>query len=202
MSALAWTALAFVVGAIPFSVLIGYLVAGVDIRSYGDGNPGATNVKRATGSLAWFLLAVFLDISKGLVPVALAFWYGDIAGWEIAAVALAAVLGHAFSPFLRFNGGKAIATSGGIWMALTYFASGFVQVFLLVYIFYSIDSSDWTIILTGLGFGLYLFLTGAELPYIALWVANMFLFAAKHRHGLHRRPGLKRWLPFLPAQSA
>src|SRR5688572_25060187 len=100
MSAL-WAVTAFFIGSIPFSVLLGYLVAGVDIRNFGDKNPGATNVLRATGSKFWFIIAVNLDICKGLVPVALAYWYAGISGIEITAIALAAIAGHAFSPFLH-----------------------------------------------------------------------------------------------------
>ncbi|MBM3145984.1 MAG: glycerol-3-phosphate acyltransferase [Chloroflexi bacterium] len=113
---LLWTIIAFISGSIPFSVIIGYLFLRTDIRSLGDGNPGATNVFRA-GSKSWGLLAVFLDIAKGFLPV---YWAGShgLAEWQLVPISLAPALGHAFSPFFRFRGGKALAATGGSWLAL------------------------------------------------------------------------------------
>lgn len=117
MNALAWVALAFVIGALPLSLWLGRLALGVDIRAYGDGNPGAANVWKAGGP-RWGLTAILLDAFKGLIPVALAQSVGHVTGWPLAAVACAPILGHAFSPFLRGRGGKALATTFGVWTAL------------------------------------------------------------------------------------
>lgn len=117
MNALIWMALAFVIGALPLSLWLGRLALGVDIRAYGDGNPGAANVWKAGGP-RWGLTAILLDGFKGLIPVALAQSAGHVTGWMLAAVACAPILGHAFSPFLRGRGGKALATTFGVWTAL------------------------------------------------------------------------------------
>ena len=111
-----WSVLGFFLGSIPFSYWAGRLVLKTDVRQYGDGNPGAANAWKAGG---WRigLVAVFLDIAKGLLPVVLARRYG-VAEWGLVPVALAPVLGHAFSPFLGFHGGKALATTGGVWLGL------------------------------------------------------------------------------------
>lgn len=113
---LLWTLAGFLAGSIPFSLILGKLFAKVDIRTVADGNPGATNVIRAAG---WKVgaPAVILDISKGYFPVMLARHYG-LTDWAMAPVALAPIMGHAFSPFLRFHGGKALGATGGVWLAL------------------------------------------------------------------------------------
>lgn len=105
-------AVGFLAGGIPFSLIVGKLFARVDIRTVADGNPGATNVIRAAGWKAG-VPAIILDISKGYLPVALARHYG-LADWALVPVALAPILGHAFSPFLKFHGGKALGATGGV----------------------------------------------------------------------------------------
>lgn len=111
-------ALAFLSGALPLSVWIGQCALGSDIRLIGDGNPGAANVWRAGGP-RWGLLAIVADFTKGAAPVALATFALDWNGWWLTAVTIAPVLGHAFSPFLGFRGGKALAVTFGVWTGLT-----------------------------------------------------------------------------------
>ena len=125
-------AIAFIAGSTPFGVLIARS-RGVDILKEGSGNPGATNVGRVLGrrfGVACFLL----DAIKGATPVLLSGWLAGVLGrdageiapaaaWGWMAVAVAAILGHCFSPFLRFRGGKGVATGfGGVvamWPILT-----------------------------------------------------------------------------------
>ncbi len=105
---------AFFFGAVPFGWLLGRL-AGVDVRKAGSGNIGATNVARTAGrSLGALTLA--LDAAKGALPAALGLWLdGDRLG---AGAGCAAVLGHVFSPFLGFRGGKGVATAAGVFAVL------------------------------------------------------------------------------------
>ena len=110
----------YAVGAISPAAIIAK-VRGVDLRSVGSGNPGATNVGRAMGP-RWAILVGFLDILKGFLPAfAFAMLVGQTAG-EIAGVS--AVLGHVTSPYLRGRGGKGVATTLGAllgalpWMAI------------------------------------------------------------------------------------
>ena len=101
---------AFLLGAVPFGYLIGR-TAGVDVRRVGSGNIGTANLLRAVGRGA-AALTLALDAGKGAAPVAAARWAGLSSEW-LAAVVAAAVLGHVYTPFLRFRGGKGVATTLG-----------------------------------------------------------------------------------------
>lgn len=110
--------LSFFLGALPFSVWIGRLALKTDIRAFGDGNPGAFNVFRA-GGRGWGWLAILLDFLKAALPVGIAHFGLELRGWWLVAVAAAPVLGHAYSPFLGWKGGKALAAVFGAWSGLS-----------------------------------------------------------------------------------
>lgn len=109
---------AILVGGIPFGLVIVKLKSGEDVRESGSGNIGATNVLRTSGTAAG-LITLLLDAAKGLFAVWLAdtLTHGDV--FWMSATALAALLGHAFSPYLKFKGGKAVATFLGAFGYLT-----------------------------------------------------------------------------------
>ena len=88
-----WFIIGFVYGALPFSVWVGRLALRTDIRTYGDHNPGATNVIRA-GGWQWGVLALLLDYFKGAIPVGVAHFFIGLEGVSLAVVAMAPVLGH------------------------------------------------------------------------------------------------------------
>ena len=106
----------YLAGSVPFGLLLTKLGGAGDIRSIGSGNIGATNVLR-TGRKGLALATLLFDIAKGCLPTLLAFaWLGpDIA----IAVGLGTVLGHCFPVWLRFRGGKGVATAAGVILALT-----------------------------------------------------------------------------------
>ena len=107
---------AYLVGSIPFAVLVSRAMGLPDPRSFGSGNPGATNVLRS-GSKAAAILTLAGDALKGWFPV----WVAVRLGMDdtvVAVVALAAFLGHVFSVWLRFKGGKGVATAAGAILAL------------------------------------------------------------------------------------
>ena len=123
--------LAYLIGSIPFSFLVVKLVAGKDVREHGSHNVGATNVARTAGKLPG-IVALLLDIAKGYAAVAIArmlvmrtewpFEPGVLA-WQsremwIALAGLIAVLAHMFPLWLRFHGGKGVATATGVFLAL------------------------------------------------------------------------------------
>lgn len=102
---------AYLLGAIPWSYWIVRLATGSDVRSVGSGNAGATNVLRTAGKGAG-LLALFLDVAKGVAAVVIARWL-EAPEPLVGAAALAAVVGHIFPVFLGFRGGKGVATGAG-----------------------------------------------------------------------------------------
>ncbi len=121
--------LAYLLGSIPFGLLLGRL-RGVDIRKVGSGNIGATNLTRSLGR-RWGIAAFMLDFIKGGLPVLTAAWVGfdePPAGgihyqYGQIACALAAVLGHVFPLYLRFRGGKGVATTFGAMAALVWISA-------------------------------------------------------------------------------
>lgn len=107
---------AYLLGSIPTGLLLAK-AAGVDIRSSGSGNIGATNVYRILGRSVG-VMTLLGDCLKGVIPVVAAIWLGTGDGW-LAAIGLAAFLGHIFTIFLGFKGGKGVATALGVFLAVS-----------------------------------------------------------------------------------
>lgn len=109
-------ALAYVLGAVPFGWVVGKAWGSVDVRKVGSGNIGTSNVMRTVGKTAAICVLV-LDVVKGALPVLLARAL-HFSPWGVIGVAVAAVVGHVWPVFLRFNGGKGIATTLGAAIGL------------------------------------------------------------------------------------
>jgi hypothetical protein len=108
--------MAFGLGMVPFGLYVARFVKGIDPRDAGSRNVGATNVARLCGT-PWGVLTLALDLLKGFIPCALA--VGAETGWlALLFIGAAAILGHAYSPMLNFRGGKAVATTVGVFLAL------------------------------------------------------------------------------------
>jgi len=136
------TLLAYLLGSIPFAVIVSRACALPDPRGYGSGNPGATNVLR-TGRKGAAALTLLGDAAKGWIAVVIAQRYaaGDIAEMTAAAAAVAVALGHMYSVFLRFHGGKGVATALGVLVALNlYIAAGAIATWLIIAFFFRISS--------------------------------------------------------------
>ena len=111
--------LAYGVGSLAFAVIVSRAMGLADPRSYGSGNPGATNVLRS-GKRSAAVLTLALDALKGYLPVLAALWVAPRYGFgnaTVAAVGLAAFLGHLWPVFFRFKGGKGVATAAGVLLA-------------------------------------------------------------------------------------
>ena len=107
----------YLAGSVPFGLLVARIASGKDVRTVGSGNIGATNVARAAGRAAAFV-TLLLDALKGFLPTMLA--ERTLAEpWAPAACGVAAVLGHCFPVWLRFRGGKGVATGLGVALALS-----------------------------------------------------------------------------------
>jgi acyl phosphate:glycerol-3-phosphate acyltransferase len=107
----------YLCGSVPFGLLLTRLFARVDVRTSGSGNIGATNVTRVAGKKVGALVLLF-DAAKGALPVLAALSLYPDADWLHAATGLGAVLGHVFSCWLRFRGGKGVATALGVFLVL------------------------------------------------------------------------------------
>ncbi|MGQ0600181.1 MAG: glycerol-3-phosphate acyltransferase [Anaerolineales bacterium] len=190
MPTLIWTLIGFVSGSVPYSPLLGRLFLRRDIRQFGDGNPGSTNVFRAGGK--WVgVVAVLLDGFKGAIPVGVVYWLLEFRGWRLIPLALAPVLGHAWSPFLRGRGGKAVATTAGIWTGVTGPEAPIVLGVLLGVWFFALNLSGWAMIATWLCFGLHLLNYRPDPVLHTLWLINLIILLWKYRDDLRQRPALR-----------
>lgn len=184
---------AFVCGSLPFSFWLGKLLLGVDVRQYGDGNPGAANVFR-TGNKVVGVLTLLLDVSKGAAPVGIAYFNMDIRGPAMAFIAISPILGHVFSPFLHFRGGKALAVSLGVWIGLTVWKASLVGVIGTMIGITLMTSSGWAVML-GLVFILISLIFWMSDPLLfVVWVGETLILAWTHRYELQHRPVLRPWL--------
>ena len=188
-----WIVISYLSGALPLSLWIGRLAAGVDIRQVGDGNPGATNVLRAAGR-GWGLVALCADASKAAVPVGLAYQVFGWRDWTMIPIALAPAVGHAFTPFLAGKGGKALASILGTWIGLTLYEVPAVLLVTLTLAFLLIKGDGWVVLLTA-GTGLlYLLIFDPNPRFVVVMVLQIFLVIWTHRTGLNQKP-LLRGLP-------
>ncbi len=117
MSVIIWPIIAYVLGSIPFGLVIAKTMCNLDPRLDGSKNTGATNIARLCGT-KYGIATLLLDVSKGLVPVLMASAWID-SHMMLSLVALSAILGHVFSCFMNFKGGKAVATTVGAFLALS-----------------------------------------------------------------------------------
>lgn len=116
--------ISFIFGAIPFGYIITKIVKGIDIRQFGSGNVGATNVFRVTGK-SWGVLVFILDFAKGFIVPYLAYSIGKFEPYFFIILGILSILGHNWTPFLKFKGGKGVATSLGVLFALSFYFVSF-----------------------------------------------------------------------------
>jgi glycerol-3-phosphate acyltransferase PlsY len=188
---IAWFLISFLAGSIPFATILGRLFLRKDITAAGDGNPGGVNVAKS-GSLALGVIVILLDGFKAAIPVGLAYHTGDLPfGWMVA-VALAPLLGHAYSPFLKGKGGKSIASSFGIWTGITIWEIPSVMGVQAVLFTLLFGSNGWSILFTMLGSGLYLLIFRRDPLLMVIWLGNLLLLLIRLRHDLLDPPRLSR----------
>jgi glycerol-3-phosphate acyltransferase PlsY len=116
MNTVILTIIAYLFGALPFGLLIAN-TRGVDIRSQGSGNIGATNVYRCVGK-GWGILTLLLDALKGFIPAFVFPMAGDFDSGHGVLFGIAAIIGHTFPVYLKFKGGKGVATSAGVFLGV------------------------------------------------------------------------------------
>lgn len=121
----------YLMGGIPFGLLVSYVLTGEDPRKVGSGNIGATNVSRAAGKKAG-VITLILDALKGFLPVLVTYHLFPQNPLAIALVGLAALCGHCFSPYLKLKGGKGVATGAGVFLGIS---PGALLMALVVFVF-------------------------------------------------------------------
>jgi acyl phosphate:glycerol-3-phosphate acyltransferase len=181
---------AFWLAACPFAVWIGHKILHLDIRDYGDHNPGAANVFRA-GSIKWGFAAVIVEVAKGAPFVLLASLLFKLPDSAIYAVAICAVAGHAFSPFLNFSGGKATAVTFGVLVTLPQKEMLIAFVILMVIGFLILNGDSWRIVLSMSGVLLYTMVTDKGLWAILFVSCLLLIIIFKNYQGLRTMPGRK-----------
>jgi len=114
-----WLPVAYILGSIPFGLIIAEKFCGLDPRKDGSGNTGATNVARLCGP-KWGVLVLVCDALKGLIAVAIAMRLSPDSSMLHSLTAMAAIIGHRYSLFMGFKGGKAVATTVGVFIPLAF----------------------------------------------------------------------------------
>ncbi|MDD5311596.1 MAG: glycerol-3-phosphate acyltransferase [Dehalococcoidia bacterium] len=196
-----WAVTGLVLGSLPFSYWIGRIFLRKDIRQFGDGAPGATNVARA-GSKVLYIIAVLLDAFKGSVPVWLAQLLSGITGWELAVVAVCPVLGHAFSPFLRFKGGMGVATTFGVWLGLLNWLGPIVMGLCVGFMFIFQKNWVWSTIGGMLGFLIFLIVMQYPVYLPVILVGHTAILFFKRYQYFTSWPEPQPWLGRLVRKSS
>ncbi len=180
--------LAYLIGATPTSYIAGKLGKGIDLREHGSNNLGATNVYRVLGWKYAIPVGV-IDMVKGAVPVVILGPWSNGPLWFTVALGLAAVLGHMFSPYVRFRGGKGVATAAGVFLALAPLAIGISAAMWAVILWLSGYVSVASITVAVL-FPLWVRVTAPDEPYtFGAGVVLALLIVYTHRHNIARLRG-------------
>ncbi len=179
--------LGYLLGSFPSGYLAGRIIKGIDIRSIGSGSTGATNVLRHIGKRA--AIAVFLiDISKGIISILLAKYFLLNDFWQVT-VGLSALIGHIWPVWLKWRGGKAVATGLGVFLGISWQVGlASLGVFLLVISLFRIVSLASLIASLSLPLIMYLSFNNSDfsIPYLCISLLAMLLVIWRHRENINR----------------
>ncbi len=182
---------AYLVGSIPTAYIIGRLYKGIDVRQHGSGNVGATNAFRVLGKEAGTAVLV-IDILKGVVAVTV---IGDILNLHdllsLAILGVTAVIGHNWTVFLQFKGGKGIATTLGVLIGLAIKLSGFREVLFFslgvwVIVFFSTGFVSLASILASICLPFFMVITNQSVVLTALGIILCLFVILRHRPNIQR----------------
>ncbi len=175
-------AIGYFLGSIPSGYLLVKTTAGADIRTVGSGNIGATNVYRKS---RWAgILTLLLDGGKGYLAVLIAGWMGGSPEWQSIA-AVSAILGHLYTVWLRFKGGKGVATGCGAFLALSPLAVGATLIVFVVTLALTRYMSLSSILATA-AFPLWVFLFREPMQVLVWAVIGSALIVARHHQNIRR----------------
>ena len=195
---LVWTFIGFASGSVPWSFICVKTLSGMDVRSTGDGNPGATNAWILSG---WGVgsISMTLDICKALIPVWVATNYYIIESPDatyplsVTLISMAPIIGHAYSPILRLKGGKALAPSWGSWIALTSGVAFPVALIILGLMHLFQKNHAFTVTVCLIGF-IVIFAIIDTRALTLFGVLNLLLVIFKHRSEYRKGFVLRSWV--------
>lgn len=177
-------AFAYLVGSVPTAYWYAKYFHGIDIRQHGSGNVGATNSLRVLGKKAGIIVLVF-DLLKGLLPVLLARYLG-FSEEQTFLVGIVSILGHIWSVFANFKGGKGIATSLGVILAVSPAGAG-LSVAVFVAVVYFTRYVSLASMLAGLTFVFYYLVFNFDQTYMSIIAFGLFLLLVfTHRENIKR----------------
>ena len=182
----------YILGSVPNALWIGKMFKGIDVREHGSKNTGSTNAARVLG-VKLGILTLILDISKGLVPTLLAvllkvdFFENltKISNLDYVLVGICAILGHVFSIFMNFKGGKAVATTLGVFLVLVPKAILFAAIvfFVVFAIFRYVSLSS---IFAAISLPIFTYFLYQQIVYIILGILIAILIVVKHKSNIER----------------
>lgn len=183
--------ISYFLGSIPTAYIFGKFYKGIDIREYGSGNVGATNVFRVLGKWPG-MIVLLIDIFKGIFPIILvADFLGLELVWQKIILGLAAVSGHNWTVFLKFKGGKGIATTLGVLIALAIKIASVRPVFFLtmmvwVVAFLASGFVSLASILASISLPVFMVFTNQPLEIISLGIIFCIFVVLRHRSNIRR----------------
>ena len=192
MSLSLWFLVSFFSAAIPWSLIIGFIFSKQDIRTIGDKNPGGTNTLKLSG-IKVGLLAISFDILKSFFPIYFALIFG-FDSFQIAILCFAAISGSIFSPFLKFNGGKSLAVSCGIWMAISSGVIGPLICLIMAFSHLIQKTHLWTILSGWIGILIWVLIFSLSIEYIVLFIINFILVMYKHKNEFNQKIIFRNWI--------
>jgi acyl phosphate:glycerol-3-phosphate acyltransferase len=179
-----WFGAAFLIGAIPFGKWVSRRVAKIDITRKGSGNIGATNVARELG-MKWGVLTLLLDVLKGFAPAfAFRLFFPD-SGLGLSILGVFALLGHQFTPFLHFRGGKGVATALGFYLAVSPLCTALALAVFLFFVFLW-DFISLGSIAAAFSIPLFLFILSQSAWLVAGSLLTAVLICFRHRDNIRR----------------
>jgi len=194
---LVWTFIGFISGSVPWSLICVKVFSGTDVRSIGDGNPGATNAWILSGWLVGSI-SMTLDICKALIPVWVAVNYyipfsDPIYPLSVTIISMAPIIGHAYSPLHRLKGGKALAPSWGSWIALTSGVAFPVALIILGLMHLTQKNHAFTVTVCLIGF-IVVFAVFDTRALAIFGVLNLMLVIFKHRSEYQKGFVFRSWV--------
>ncbi|HRR95701.1 MAG TPA: glycerol-3-phosphate 1-O-acyltransferase PlsY [Candidatus Ratteibacteria bacterium] len=174
----------FIFGSVPFGYILCKIIKKIDIRKYGSGNIGATNVYRVCGGFLGSSV-LFLDIIKGYIPVFISRNFFEFSSIISILIGLAAILGHTFSPFLKGKGGKGISTSFGVIIALFPLSAfcSFIIFVLVLFIFHIVSVASIT---ASFFLPISIYISSKDIPLTIFGIIIFIFIIYTHRENIKR----------------